>query len=103
MLYQSLPEHYPTMSSPPNPFALRARRAIQKHSKEHHLSTSSQLPELKNLIDLDKLSIGPNDNPVCIIGAGVAGLYTALILESLKIPYKLLEMSDRVGGTSLYV
>jgi heterodisulfide reductase subunit A-like polyferredoxin len=37
-------------------------------------------------------------HPVCIIGAGPAGLYTAMILQSLGIPYRLLEASGRVGG-----
>ena len=36
--------------------------------------------------------------PVCIIGAGAAGLYTAMILESLGISYDLVEASDHVGG-----
>ncbi|CAI4214550.1 unnamed protein product [Parascedosporium putredinis] len=38
---------------------------------------------------------------VCIVGAGVAGLYIATILDSLEIPglsYDILESSDRVGG-----
>jgi monoamine oxidase len=33
-----------------------------------------------------------------IIGAGVGGLYTALLLDSLGINYDILEASDRVGG-----
>ncbi|KAK2462142.1 hypothetical protein APHAL10511_005840 [Amanita phalloides] len=37
-------------------------------------------------------------NPVGILGAGVGGLYTALILDSLGIPYKMIEARDRVGG-----
>ncbi|KAA8645834.1 hypothetical protein EYZ11_011931 [Aspergillus tanneri] len=43
----------------------------------------------------------PEDFKVCIIGAGIAGLYIALILDKLQIPhlsYKILEASDRVGG-----
>ncbi|KAF9645107.1 amine oxidase [Thelephora ganbajun] len=38
--------------------------------------------------------------PVCIIGAGVAGLYTAMIFESLGIPYQIVDADtkDRVGG-----
>jgi monoamine oxidase len=36
--------------------------------------------------------------PVCIIGAGMAGLYTAMILQDLKIPFEIIEASDRVGG-----
>jgi len=38
---------------------------------------------------------------ICIIGAGISGLYTAMILDSLKIPnltYEILESSDRIGG-----
>ena len=35
---------------------------------------------------------------VGIIGAGCAGLYTAMILESLGIEFEILEGSDRVGG-----
>lgn len=34
----------------------------------------------------------------CIVGAGVAGLYLAMILSKAGIPYDLLEASDRVGG-----
>lgn len=38
---------------------------------------------------------------VCIVGAGVAGLYIAMILDSLEIPnltYDILEANSRVGG-----
>jgi len=35
---------------------------------------------------------------VGILGAGVGGLYTALILDSLDIEYEILEASDRTGG-----
>ena len=38
---------------------------------------------------------------VCIVGAGVAGLYIAMILDDLKIPnltYEILEANTRVGG-----
>lgn len=38
---------------------------------------------------------------ICIVGAGVSGLYTAMLLEFLDIPgleYKILESSNRVGG-----
>ncbi|KAI0012973.1 hypothetical protein F4779DRAFT_566432 [Xylariaceae sp. FL0662B] len=39
---------------------------------------------------------------VCIVGAGVAGLYIAMILDSLKefnLTYDILEANSRVGGT----
>jgi monoamine oxidase len=38
---------------------------------------------------------------VCIVGAGVAGLYIAMILDSLKLPnltYEILEANERIGG-----
>ena len=38
---------------------------------------------------------------VCIVGAGIAGLYTAMLLDSLDLPgvsYELLEASERPGG-----
>lgn len=50
-------------------------------------------PSVRNMVELKgpKFSVG-------IIGAGMAGLYTAMILESLNIPCEILEASDRVGG-----
>ena len=39
--------------------------------------------------------------PVCIIGSGIAGLYAALILQSLDIDFEILEAhtsEDRIGG-----
>ena len=36
--------------------------------------------------------------PVGILGAGVAGLYTAMILDSLGIKYEIIEGSKRHGG-----
>jgi heterodisulfide reductase subunit A-like polyferredoxin len=39
-----------------------------------------------------------SDTKVGILGAGIAGLYTALILDSLDIEYEIVEASDRTGG-----
>ncbi|KAF9466955.1 hypothetical protein BDZ94DRAFT_1305819 [Collybia nuda] len=36
--------------------------------------------------------------PVGILGAGPGGLYTALILEDLGIPYRIIEAQKQVGG-----
>jgi hypothetical protein len=36
--------------------------------------------------------------PVCIVGAGVSGLYIAMMLDSLGIKYELTEGSGRTGG-----
>ena len=46
------------------------------------------------------------DYNVCIIGAGVTGLYTALYFEKMnargyKINYEILESDNRVGGRVL--
>jgi hypothetical protein len=38
------------------------------------------------------------NDTVGIIGAGIGGLYAAVILKSLGIPYVILEGSNRVGG-----
>ncbi|KAK0672657.1 putative L-amino-acid oxidase precursor [Cercophora samala] len=41
----------------------------------------------------------PPAHKVCIVGAGVAGLYIAMILDSLNISYDILEANpNRVGG-----
>ena len=36
--------------------------------------------------------------PVAILGAGVSGLYIAMMLDSLGIKYEILEGSGRIGG-----
>lgn len=85
-----------------DPFAVRSRYIIDQHHANHELlgEDISPLPELDELLDREKRAKSlSEDLPVCIIGAGAAGLYTALILQSLKIPYTILEASDRVGGT----
>lgn len=38
---------------------------------------------------------------MCIVGAGIAGLYIAILLDSLEIPnvsYDILEASNDLGG-----
>ena len=85
------------MSSYPNIYAYRGR----------HLLTQFQAQ--KNDIPYDKLSKlrkalhnpAPTANlPVGIIGAGMAGLYTAMIFESLGIDYQIIDADtpERVGG-----
>ncbi|KAG0704662.1 hypothetical protein DFH29DRAFT_848626 [Suillus ampliporus] len=56
-----------------------------------HPLPSSQLPELPDCGYGETGTVG-------ILGAGVGGLYTALILDSLDIKYEILEASDRTGG-----
>lgn len=46
-------------------------------------------------------TIAAGNEPICIIGAGAAGLYAAMILEDLGLKYEILEASDRIGGRVL--
>ncbi|KAL6715982.1 hypothetical protein ACLMJK_006944 [Lecanora helva] len=53
------------------------------------------------LNEKEKATKLPPGSKVCIIGAGMAGLYIAMILDYLNIEglsYEILEGSDRVGG-----
>lgn len=89
--------------------ALRSRNLVLEVVKKDPLPgvglKAGEAPEdipinkLKSTIP-EKYSIGYDFQkyPVCIIGAGVAGLYTAMILQDLKIPFEIIEASDRVGG-----
>ena len=82
----------------PNVYAYRGRRLLSAYHARH----KDTIPHL----DLSKLRLGlkfPHgftDLPVCIIGAGTAGLYTAMILESLGINYHIIDANtrERVGG-----
>lgn len=40
-----------------------------------------------------------NTPPAILVGAGPAGVSAALVLHSIGVPFRLLEHSDRVGGT----
>jgi hypothetical protein len=53
-----------------------------------------QTPQLP----LSKAGFHETGHPVGILGAGVGGLYTALMLDSLDIKYEILEASDHTGG-----
>ncbi|KAF8881320.1 hypothetical protein BD779DRAFT_1675460 [Infundibulicybe gibba] len=68
---------------------------------ESALHSAAPLLESRRL--LTKLSAQPTDTlaatpEVGILGAGIGGLYTALILQSVGISYKIIEQSDRAGG-----
>lgn len=86
-----------TMAAPVDVYAARARYTITKYLAENsHHEILNSLPPLEKM-----LPVVPRVTkrlPVCTIGAGTTGLYTAMILASLGIPYVSLEASDRVGG-----
>ncbi|GJE84140.1 amine oxidase [Phanerochaete sordida] len=69
---------------------------LAHHGKQ--LTKRFLLSHLKNN-EPPKVTSAPLENyPVGILGAGASGLYTALILDDLGIPYKIIEARDRVGG-----
>ena len=81
----------------PNIYAYRGRQLLSQYHARCTDIPDHKLPELKEVLH--------NKNPtpvlpICIIGAGTAGLYTAMILESLGIPYQIVDADtrERVGG-----
>jgi heterodisulfide reductase subunit A-like polyferredoxin len=83
-----------------NPYSHFANYSVAQYALANE-ELLSRLPPLSKTVDALQAYLTPwsKEHPVCIIGAGPAGLYTAMILESLNIPYRLLEASSRVGGT----
>lgn len=81
----------------PNVYAYRGRRLLSAYHGRH-----THIPDHK-LSDVKPILKNPNptdDLPICIIGAGTAGLYTAMIFESLGLSYQIVDADnrDRVGG-----
>ena len=84
----------------------------KQHSEWDQLLKFAPLPDLPSEEDLPGQVPGqipgrrrppwwpvwPSWYRVAIIGAGVAGLRTAKLLQNLGIPYKIFEASDRAGG-----
>jgi NAD(P)-binding Rossmann-like domain len=71
--------------------------------ERHHLHPLIPIPAYPQAAEVTtspaKLaSWPPLDFKVGIIGAGAAGLYTAMILQDLGIQYELLEANKTVGG-----
>jgi NADPH-dependent glutamate synthase beta subunit-like oxidoreductase len=85
-------------------FSYWGRKIIEDyHDTLHQIIsplTATTLEEASQIPALPKRGYGP-PGTVGILGAGVGGLYTALILDSLKIDYEILEASDRTGGRLL--
>jgi len=89
--------------------AFRARYLVQKAIARDKYSLAIPVAgDTKPPHDRSKAALIPGDYhdgnesvaaaPVCIVGAGVSGLYTAMILDSLGINYEILEASERYGG-----
>ena len=81
----------------PNVYAYLSRQLLSAYHDQQknmpHVELSTVTSRLQNPAPSDDL-------PVCIIGTGTAGLYTAMIFESLNISYRLVEANtrERVGG-----
>jgi monoamine oxidase len=55
-------------------------------------------PFLNSCEKLNLFSLGKNERPIVIIGAGAAGLAAAYTLKKAGLPYVIYEGSSRVGG-----
>jgi hypothetical protein len=96
---------------PPSYSALFGRECL--HEYHNHMGFPTRFGGLKGPLYFcdDRCMDAVEHNPsppeetklrVGIIGAGVAGLYTAMILESLGIEYEILEaQGDHIGGRLL--
>ncbi|KAL0567568.1 hypothetical protein V5O48_014428 [Marasmius crinis-equi] len=79
-----------SLSSTPSARSHVVRNLFQNYLNSQSLPVPTVLP-LRVKSPIPEL-------PICIIGAGCAGLYAALLLDSLGIPYEILEFNDRIGG-----
>ncbi|KAF8547023.1 amine oxidase [Imleria badia] len=81
-----------------NPLAFYGRNIIQDYHTRLRAKLSVKAGQSDSFdVPDDELRFLP-ENRVGILGAGIGGLYTALILDSLDIEYEILEASDRTGG-----
>ena len=84
-------------SDVPNIYAHRGRLLLSRYHERHQDIPDHDLSKIRAVL-------GNNDPsptlPVGIIGAGTAGLYTAMIFESLGINYHIVDADtrERVGG-----
>ncbi|KAF8872619.1 hypothetical protein BD779DRAFT_331003 [Infundibulicybe gibba] len=65
---------------------------------ESALHSTAPLPESRRLLAKPGDPSISATSEVGILGAGIGGLYVALMLQSVGISYKIIEESDRTGG-----
>lgn len=84
-------------SGVPDIYAHRGRHLLSQFHEQNNHVPYHKLSEMKSILH----NPAPTPNlPVCIIGAGAAALYTAMILESLGISYHIIDADtpERIGG-----
>lgn len=97
-----MPLDYRKATSDFDAYAHYARNIITKHYDEEYgggAPDGRPLPQVP-LQQLRPCPATQSDDVVGIIGAGVGGLYAAMLLQSQNPPikYEILEASDRTGG-----
>ena len=86
------------MSSKTDPLTYYGRNVIQDYQTHLRAKLSLESGQSHSLdVSDNQLRLLPKQK-VGILGAGIGGLYAALILDSLDIEYEILEASNRTGG-----
>ena len=83
-------------TNPPNVYGYRSRQLLSEYVEKND-DPDKKLSELAKGLN----NPAPSDElPICIIGAGVTALYTAMIFESLGISYQIVDADtrERIGG-----
>lgn len=78
-------------------YSLYGRYIIEKHMLDK-LDTHHPILVPTPDTAFSPKSVKPENQIVGILGGGVGGLYAAMMLESVGVPYEILEARDRVGG-----
>jgi len=77
----------------------KVKEVAAKDTNFHLKEASDEKPESFSWSNISRRAPPPLPSArVAIIGAGVAGLRTAMLLDKLKIPYRIFEANDGPGG-----
>jgi len=82
------------MSAPLELDAQSRNSIFQHHARSMILNYTNTLKEKQAPAPFRS----PGGERVGIIGAGMGGLYSALMLQSLGVPFEIIDASHRVGG-----
>lgn len=79
-------------------YSLYGRYIIEEHMLDK-LDNDNPIEIPMPETETDTFNSGYTGNKtVGILGGGVGGLYAAMMLDSVNVPYEVLEARDRVGG-----